>query len=108
MQEQFQQNIQRQINKATKSMQSQVVEDDEIVDNEIIDNFKNSIFANYDTTISKNNDNYILFINKVINERDIQAIENYTKSNYTFAVSNNINKGTTKITIWDNTKEKKI
>ena len=108
MQEQFQQNIQRQINKATKSMQSQVVEEDELIDNEIINNFKNSIFANYDTTISKNNDNYILLINKVINDRDIQAIENYIKSNYTFAVSNNINKGTTKITIWDNTKEKKI
>lgn len=108
IQTRFKQNIQKEINRATKSIESSLIEDDVIFDNEIINDLKNKLFMKYDTTISKGNDTYSLLINKVINKVDIKEIESYTKTNYSFGVSRNLNKGTTKIVIWDNTKEKKL
>lgn len=108
IQAQFKQNIQKEISRATKNIESLQVEDDVIFDNEIISDLKNKLFIGYDITISKGNDTYILLINKFINKVDIKEIENYTKTNYSFSVSRNLNKGTTKIVIWDNTKEKKL
>lgn len=108
MQNQFQQNIQKEIARATKNIESLPVEDNVIFDNEIISDLKTKLFMEYDITISKDNDTYSLLINKVINKVDIKEIENYTKTNYSFGVSRNLSKGTTKIVIWDNTKEKKI
>ncbi len=108
IQAKFKQNIQKEISRATKNIESLQVEDDVIFDNEIIGDLKNKLFIGYDITISKGNDTYILLINKFINKVDIKEIENYTKTNYSFGVSRNINKGTTKIVIWDNTKEKKL
>lgn len=108
IQAKFKQNIQKEINRATRNIESLPIENDVIFDNEIISDLKNKLFMEYDTTISKGNDTYSLLINKVINKVDIKEIENYTKTNYSFGVSRNLSKGTTKIVIWDNTKEKKI
>lgn len=108
IQTQFKQNIQKEINRATKNIESLLVEDDVILDNEIISDLKSNLFKGYDITINKNDNTYSLLINKVINKIDIKELENYTKTNYSFGVSRNLSKGTTKIVIWDNTKEKKI
>ena len=39
---------------------------------------------------------------------ELKKLEDYIKINYSFCVSRNLSKGFTKITIWDNKKEKKI
>lgn len=108
MQSQFQQNIQKEIARVTKNIKPLPVENDVVCDNEVINDLRNKLFIEYDINISKNKDTYILLINKVINKIDIKKIEDYTTSNYSFGVSRNLNKGITKISIWDNSMEKKL
>lgn len=108
MQSQFQQNIQKEIARVTKNIESLPIENDVVCDNEVINDLRNKLFIEYDINISKNKDTYILLINKVINKIDIKKIEDYTTSNYSFGVSRNLNKGITKISIWDNSMEKKL
>ena len=107
MQSQFQQNIQKEIARVTKNIEPLPIENDVVCDNEVINDLRNKLFIEYDINISKNKDTYILLINKVINKIDIKKIEDYTTSNYSFGVSRNLNKGITKISIWDNSMEKK-
>lgn len=107
MQSQFQQNIQKEIARVTKNIEPLHIENDVVCDNEVINDLRNKLFIEYDINISKNKDTYILLINKVINKIDIKKIEDYTTSNYSFGVSRNLNKGITKISIWDNSMEKK-
>ena len=73
-----------------------------------MNDLKNKLFVRYDVSINKDVDSYSMFINKIINKVELKEIEDYAKTNYSFGVSRNLGKGTTKITIWDNTKEKKI
>ena len=108
MQSQFQQNIQKEIARVTKNIEPLPIENDVVCDNEVINDLRNKLFIEYDINISKNKDTYILLINKVINKIDIKKIEDYTTSNYSFGVSRNLNKGITKISIWDNSMEKKL
>lgn len=108
MQSQFQQNIQKEIARATKNIEPLPIENDVVCDNEVINDLRNKLFMEYDINISKNKDTYILLINKVINKIDIKKIEDYTTPNYSFGVSRNLNKGITKISIWDNSMEKRL
>lgn len=108
MQSQFQQNIQKEIARVTKNIEPLSIENDVVCDNEVINDLRNKLFMEYDINISRNKDTYILLINKVINKIDIKKIEDYTTSNYSFGVSRNLNKGITKISIWDNSMEKKL
>lgn len=108
MQSQFQQNIQKEIARVTKNIEPLPIENDVVCDNEVINDLRNKLFMEYDINISKNKDTYILLINKVINKIDIKKIEDYTTSNYSFGVSRNLNKGITKISIWDNSMEKRL
>lgn len=108
MQSQFQQNIQKEIARVTKNIEPLSIENDVVCDNEVINDLRNKLFMEYDINISRNKDTYILLINKVINKIDIKKIEDYTTSNYSFGVSRNLNKGITKISIWDNSMEKRL
>lgn len=108
MQSQFQQNIQKEIARVTKNIEPLYIENDVVCDNEVINDLRNKLFMEYDINISRNKDTYILLINKVINKIDIKKIEDYTTSNYSFGVSRNLNKGITKISIWDNSMEKRL
>lgn len=104
---QFKHNIQKEVNKITKNIENKLV-DEEIIDNDFMNDLKNKLFVRYDVSINKDVDSYSMFINKIINKVELKEIEDYAKTNYSFGVSRNLGKGTTKITIWDNTKEKKI
>lgn len=108
MQSQFQQNIQKEIARVTKNIEPLPIENDVVCDNEVINDLRNKLFMEYDINISKNKDTYILLINKVINKIDIKKIEDYTISNYSFGISRNLSKGITKITIWNNSMEKRL
>ena len=107
IQDKFKQDIQKDINRATKGVEPISV-DEEIIDNNIMNDLKNKLFVRDDVSINKGTDSYSLLINKVINKMKIKEIEDYVKTNYSFGVSRNLSKGTTKITIWENSKEKKI
>ena len=107
IQMQFKQNIQKEVNKATKNIENSFVED-QLIDNDFMNDLKNNLFVKYNVSISKDGDSYSLLIHKIINKLELKEIEDYVKANYSFGVSRNLNKGTTKITIWDNSKEKKI
>ncbi|MGN0973253.1 MAG: type IV secretory system conjugative DNA transfer family protein [Bacilli bacterium] len=104
---QFKHNIQKEVNKITKNIENKLV-DEEIIDNDFMNDLKNKLFVRYDVSINKDVDSYSMLINKIINKVELKEIEDYVKTNYSFGVSRNLSKGTTKITIWDNTKEKKI
>lgn len=108
MQSRFQQNIQKEIDRVTKNIESVPIENDVVCDNEIVNELKNNLFIDYDVEVSKNNDKYCLLINKVINKTDIKKLEDYSGATYSFGVSRNLSKGITKVTIWDNSMEKKI
>ena len=73
-----------------------------------MNDLKNNLFVKYNVSISKDEDSYSLLIHKIINKVELKEIEDYVKTNYSFGVSRNLSKGSTKITIWDNSKEKKI
>ena len=105
IQDKFRQDIQKEINRATKGIES-ISDDKEIVDNDIMNDLKNKLFVRYDVSINKSTDSYSLLINKVINKMEIKKIEDYVKTNYSFGVSRNLSRGTTKITIWEISKEK--
>ncbi len=107
IQDKFKQDIQKEINRATKKIEPTSA-DEEIIDNDIMNDLKNKLFVKYDVSINKGTDSYSLLIDKVINKMEIKEIEDYAKTNYSFGVSRNLSKGTTKITIWENSKEKKI
>ena len=107
IQMQFKQNIQKEVNKATKNIKNSFAED-EVIDNDFMNDLKNNLFVKYNVSISKDEDSYILLIHKIINKLELKEIEDYVKANYSFGVSRNLSKGSTKITIWDNSKEKKI
>lgn len=107
IQMQFKQNIQKEVNKATKNIENSSAED-EVIDNDFMNDLKNNLFVKYNVSISKDEDSYSLLIHKIINKVELKEIEDYVKTNYSFGVSRNLSKGSTKITIWDNSKEKKI
>jgi hypothetical protein len=107
IQMQFKQNIQKEVNKATKNIENSFVED-EVIDNDFMNDLKNNLFVKYNVSISKDGDSYSLLIYKIINKVELKEIEDYVKTNYSFGVSRNLSKGSTKITIWDNSKEKKL
>lgn len=107
IQDKFKKNIQKEINRATKAT-TEILVDEEVIDNDLINDLKNKLFFRYDVSINKDINSYSLLINKVINKMEVKEIENYVKTNYSFGVSRNLSKGFTKITIWDNKKEKKI
>ena len=109
MQSQFQQNIQKEIARATRNIESSIMpNDNKIYDNEIVNELKNNLFIDYDIEVSKNNGMYCLLINKVINKADIKKLEDYSNTTYSFGVSRNLSKEITKVKIWDNSMEKRI
>lgn len=107
IQDKFKKNIQKEINRATKAT-DEILVYEEVIDNNLINDLKNKLFFRYDVSINKDTNSYSLLINKIINKMEVKEIENYVKTNYSFGVSRNLSKGFTKITIWDNKKEKKI
>ena len=107
IQMQFQQNVQKEINKALKNTENKFIES-EMIDNNFINNLKNNLFNGYSVSINKDNNSFYLLIHKIINKMELKKLEDYIKINYSFGVSRNLSKGFTKITIWDNKKEKKI
>lgn len=107
IQMQFKQNVQKEINKALKNEENKFIEN-EVIDNDFINNLKNNLFDRYDISINKDENSFSLLIHKIINKMELKKLEDYIKINYSFCVSRNLSKGFTKITIWDNKKEKKI
>ena len=107
IQMQFKQNIQKEINKVLKNEENKFIEN-EVIDNDFINNLKNNLFDRYDISINKDENSFSLLIHKIINKMELKKLEDYIKINYSFCVSRNLSKGFTKITIWDNKKEKKI
>lgn len=71
-----------------------------IVDSKIIDDLINDIFTNCDVRVSSYKSKDVLVINKIINDREIQNLENYNKDNCLFSVSKNLSKMITKITVF--------
>lgn len=71
-----------------------------IVDSKIIDELINDIFTNCDVKVSSYKNKDVLLINKIINDREIQNLENYNKDNCLFSVSKNLSKMITKITVF--------
>ena len=107
IQMQFKQNVQKEINKLLKNEENKFIEN-EVIDNDFINNLKNNLFDRYDISINKDENSFNLLIYKIINKMELKKLEDYIKVNYSFCVSRNLSKGFTKITIWDNKKEKKI
>ena len=107
IQMQFKQNVQKEINKVLKNEENKFIEN-EVIDNDFINNLKNNLFDRYDISINKDENSFNLLIYKIINKMELKKLEDYIKVNYSFCVSRNLSKGFTKITIWDNKKEKKI
>ena len=107
IQNQFQQNIQKQISKAAKGIPSIPV-DEEIIENDVINELKFKFFSRDDTTVIKNSDSYSILVNKIINKVQLNELENFSKDGYSLGISRNLKKGITKITIWENKKERKI
>ena len=107
IQNQFQQNIQKQISKAAKGIPSVPV-DEEIIENDVINELKFKFFSRDDTTVIKNSDSYSILVNKIINKVQLNELENFSKDGYSLGISRNLKKGITKITIWENKKERKI
>ena len=107
IQNQFQQNIQKQISKAEKGIPSMPV-DEEIIENDVINELKFKFFSRDDTTVIKNSDSYSILVNKIINKVQLNELENFSRDGYSLGISRNLKKGITKITIWENKKERKI
>ena len=107
IQNQFQQNIQKQISKAAKGIPSIPV-DEEIIENDVINELKFKFFSRDDTTVIKNSDSYSILVNKIINKVQLNELENFSRDGYSLGISRNLKKGITKITIWENKKERKI
>ena len=107
IQNQFQQNIQKQISKAAKGIPSMPV-DEEIIENDVINELKFKFFSRDDTTVIKNSDSYSILVNKIINKVQLNELENFSRDGYSLGISRNLKKGITKITIWENKKERKI
>ena len=107
IQNQFQQNIQKQISKAAKGIPSMSV-DEEIIENDVINELKFKFFSRDDTTVIKNSDSYSILVNKIINKVQLNELENFSKDGYSLGISRNLKKCITKITIWENRKERKI
>ena len=104
IQMQFNQTIQREVNKARKTA---FLKEESPV-NDFIENLANKLFTNNEVTVNESEESYTLLINKIINKIEVKEIEDYTLANYSLSVSRNLSKGFTKITIWDSTKEKRI
>lgn len=104
IQMQFNQTIQREVNKAKKTA---FLKEESPV-NDFIENLVNKLFTNNEVTVNESEESYTLLINKIINKIEVKEIEDYTLTNYSLSVSRNLSKGFTKITIWNSTKEKKI
>lgn len=105
VQSNFQKSVNQQMKEITSNIKSKVVIEDNNVANLII---KDLLF-NYKTNIKSIDKNtYVIEINKLLSDSVIKNIENYDKDGYTFSVSRNMTKSVTKITLWDNTREKKI
>ena len=104
IQMQFNQTIQREVNKARKTA---FLKEESPV-NDFIENLANKLFTNNEVTVNESEELYTLLINKIINKIEVKEIEDYTLANYSLSVSRNLSKGFTKITIWDSTKEKRI
>lgn len=104
IQMQFNQTIQREVNKARKTA---FLKEESPV-NDFIENLANKLFTNNEITVNESEESYTLLINKIINKIEVKEIEDYTLANYSLSVSRNLSKGFTKITIWDSTKEKRI
>ena len=104
IQMQFNQTIQRDVNKARKTA---FLKEESPV-NDFIENLANKLFTNNEVTVNESEESYTLLINKIINKIEVKEIEDYTLANYSLSVSRNLSKGFTKITIWDSTKEKRI
>lgn len=104
IQMQFNQTIQREVNKARKTA---FLKEESPV-NDFIENLANKLFTNNEVTVNESEESYTLLINKIINKIEVKEIEDYTLANYSLSVSRNLSKGFTKITIWDSTKEKII
>ena len=104
IQMQFNQTIQRDVNKARKTA---FLKEESPV-NDFIENLANKLFTNNEVTVNESEELYTLLINKIINKIEVKEIEDYTLANYSLSVSRNLSKGFTKITIWDSTKEKRI
>ncbi len=107
IQNQFQQNIQKQINQATKGIMP-IPNNEDVIDNDVLNDLKNKLFINDNISINKGINSYSMLINRVINIKQIKELEEYIKTDYSFGISRNLKNGTTKITIWENAKEKKI
>lgn len=108
VQTQFKQITKKEVKQSSRKFDSMSIKGDLFFDNKVISDLKNKLFSDYDTTVSKRNDIYSLLVNKLINKVDIQRIESYMESNYSLGISRNLSRGTTKITVWDNTKTEKI
>lgn len=104
IQMQFNQTIQREVNKARKTA---FLKEESPV-NDFIENLANKLFTNNEVTVNESEESYTLLINKIINKIEVKEIEDYTLANYSLSVSRNLSKSFTKITIWDSTKEKRI
>ena len=104
IQMQFNQTIQREVNKARKTA---FLKEESPV-NDFIENLANKLFTNNEVIVNESEESYTLLINKIINKIEVKEIEDYTLANYSLSVSRNLSKGFTKITIWDSTKEKRI
>lgn len=104
IQMQFNQTIQREVNKAKKTA---FLKEESPV-NDFIENLVNKLFTNNEVTVNESEESYTLLINKIINKIEVKEIEDYTLTDYSLSVSRNLSKGFTKITIWNSTKEKKI
>ena len=107
IQNQFQQNIQTQIYKTTKGILPFSVSE-EIIENDVIKELKSKFFSRDNVKTIKNNNSYSMLINKIVNKIQLKELEEYTKDDYSLGVSRNLKKGSTKITIWENKREKKI
>ncbi len=107
IQNQFQRNIQKQISKAAKGI-SPISDGEEIIENDVINELKFKFFSKDNTTVIKNNDSYSILVKKIINKVQLNELENFSRDGYSLGISRNLKKSITKITIWENKKERKI
>lgn len=76
---------------------------------DIIAELNNQFFSNLKTNVKLIGENtYEIIIDSLLSKNIINNIESYDKGNYSISLSKNLQKEITKLTIWDNTKEKKV